>query len=247
MEFVGKRVDRIDALVYLRAPADYAASAFQQRVQKSLARFVPAELVPPYRERAERWAATLGREPQYVPFDRAAFRDGDLLVDFADRLGLDRDWLRRHARRTNESLSAEATAVLFALRRADGQAARFGPGARINGRLVGELRSFGARRFAIDPAAIEPVLAARREEMAWVEERMGRPFPPPRRDGAVLFASDADVLALAAAQERDLARHLARGAFAGPPEGEGVLGLLRGLRARIAADEARLAAAGGAA
>ena len=237
--FLRDRGLALDALAYLRPPGDHAASAFQQRVQSGLARFDPEALVPPYRARAERWEAELGRLPELVLYDRAALRDGDVRADFAHRLGLDPAWARRRPPRDNASLSAEATAALFLLRRADGAPDRWGRAREVNGRLVAALAGFGRRRLAIDPDALAPVLAGRRDDLGWIEERLGRAFPAARTEGAALVGSGRDVVALGRAQEEALAAHIAAGPHPGPPDGPGVEGLLRGLRGRLEAEEAR--------
>jgi hypothetical protein len=209
-DFLRARFARVEALVYLRSPQSYARSAFQERLKKAAEPFNPAALVPPYRERGERWAQALGGHPTYLLYHRARLAGGDVVVDFAGRLGLDPAWVAARNLRFNETLSAEATAVLYLIRRRHGAPMRGGAERRANRALIHALLGFGTRRFAIAPEVLAPHIAARAADIAWAEERLGACFPAEAAGDAVVFASEDDILALAAAQAAPLAEHLRR-------------------------------------
>ncbi len=197
--FLRRHVGRIEALAYIRSPVSFAQSAFQERVRRKLGAFSLRTLLPRYREPAERWTEALdGAEPTFALFHPSALRDGDVVHDIAGRLGLDIARARRDRRHANTSLSAEATAVLFLLRRTQGAAPYRGSGQRVNAQVVGLLRGFGSSRFAFAPEATAPILVERAVDIAWMEKRLGQPFPPDSPpEHAVIFGSEEDILAYA--------------------------------------------------
>ncbi|EYD71537.1 hypothetical protein Rumeso_04938 [Rubellimicrobium mesophilum DSM 19309] len=213
VEFLRPHFDRIETILYVRPPESYARSAFQERTKFSAASFDVARLVPPYRDRVERWAETLGEEPTYVLYDRATLHEGDVVADFAWRLDLDPAWLearaRTHPQNRNASLSAEATAALYLLRRRRGgpPAAHEKERAREK-RMIGLLQGFGQRRFDFGREVMDAALAGRAEDIAWIEGRLGRSFPREVLKDPVIFGSEGDVLDYGEAQAPALAAHL---------------------------------------
>ncbi|PWJ16224.1 hypothetical protein [Jannaschia seohaensis] len=173
------RFDRIRALAYLREPQAYMTSTLQQAARHNDVPDDPFErMYPRYRPRFHPWMKALGKEAlDLVCFDRAAFAQGDLLVDFAQRVGLPEGTLRA-ARPVNESLTAEAVAVLLCRHRARAGRA---PG-RGHGELLQALAGFGETRLAFVPALLDKTIATRARDVAWAEVHMGRAFPPPPAD-----------------------------------------------------------------
>ena len=95
---------------YVREPHAFAVSQFQQLVKGGLARFTIPR--PRYRSRFEGFINVFGSaNVDLVPFVRSAFDGGDVISDFAARVGVAKpDGIHRVA---NNSLSREAVAALF--------------------------------------------------------------------------------------------------------------------------------------
>lgn len=165
----GAAFDRVEAIAYLRPARSYMSSAFQQRVKGANLSAPVASTYPAYRTRLGPWAEVMGEAFQLAPYRRDLLREGDVVADFAHRMGLPRP---RPGRPANESLSAEATAALFALFTACPPA----PG-KVGALRVGLLRrvapGFGAGRFTLARRLVDPVVAGRAEDLAWAEAATG--------------------------------------------------------------------------
>lgn len=198
-------------LAYVRDPQSFVPSAFQQILRKSMPPTDLSRLAPNYRRRFIDWVKQAGRRNvELVPFDPACFAEGDLLVDFARRVGLSEDHVRTHGVRHNDSLSAEATAVLCALRLRMGRK-RLTPALQVaNTQVLQLLSSFGSERFRFSPAAAGDMSDRQAADLAWVERIMGYPLPKPELDGRRTFDGIDGILRYAATLGPALARHLER-------------------------------------
>lgn len=212
-----EEVDEIAAIAYLRDPASYAVSNFQQMARLGQPPADVARMLPRYRRRLGPWRRVLGRASvTFVAFDPGGFAEGGLVADFAQRVGLDLAEAGQRLRRANPTPSAEATAVLYALHRHMGHRRvpdSLLPAGRV---LVGLLRDFGAARFAWSAAALAPGLARRASDIAWAEACMGRAMPVPDFSGRLVFDSAADLRDYAATLGPALAAHLAAKGYDAP-------------------------------
>ncbi|MGB3408727.1 MAG: hypothetical protein WBA67_14680 [Jannaschia sp.] len=189
--------DRIRAIGYVRDPVGYMTSGLQEAARRN---DVPDDglrtLYPRYRPRLQPWLDRLGPENvDLVRFDPETFRGGDLVADFAHRLGISAENLAQPGN-INPSLSAEAVAVLLAYHRHLG--ARPAPERRDawrHGRLLTALQTFGASRLALDPAVMEKFLAARRHDVDWAEAQIGEAFGNRCFTDGRVFAGPADLRA----------------------------------------------------
>ena len=103
----------LEFLVYLRPPSDWYVSAMQQWFKAS-ANLLPLE-PPPVLAQLDRFAA-LGKVTARR-FDRTGFRDGSVISDICDLLGVDGAPLDHAAEDANVSISAEGIILLQAYRR----------------------------------------------------------------------------------------------------------------------------------
>ena len=173
----------VSAVGYVRAPAERMASVFQQRLRGGHDSFDPAEFYPGYR-RLEAFDSVLGREQVSLwKFDPARFPDGDVVLDFCARLGI--DIAADDVVRVNEGLSLPAISILFAYR-------RYGPGfgvgpeaVRENRALIEALEDVPGAKFAYHESVVTPVLEANRDDLAWIENRLGEELgsSPPGTEG----------------------------------------------------------------
>lgn len=161
----------VSAVGYVRAPAERMGSFFQQQLKAGYDTFDPAELYPGYR-RLEAFDSVLGREQVSLwKFDPARFPEGDVVRDFCARLGI--EIATEDVVRFNEGLSLPAISILFAYRRY-GPAYGVGSQAvRENRALVEALQDVPGPKFAFHESVIAPVLEANRDDLAWIEDRLG--------------------------------------------------------------------------
>jgi hypothetical protein len=210
--------DEIRAIAYVREPVSYLRSAFQQVVKDNAASFDLARLYPDYARRLGPWEGCLGRDNMdYVLFDRTVFKGGDLLEDFAARIGV--DWRPEPPETVNEALSAEVLAILYVYRKLRGSLIDNRFFENRNAEVVRRLRGFGHRRFDLAETVTAPIVAAKAEDIAWIEARLERTFPAPTRpEDAVVFGSEADILAFARICAEDFTGFAARELT--PPSGD---------------------------
>lgn len=103
----------LEFLVYLRPPSEWYVSAMQQWFKAS-AHLLPLD-PPPVLAQLDRFAA-LGKVTARR-FDRAAFRDGSVISDVCDLVGVDSAPLDHGGLEANTSISAEGIILLQAYRR----------------------------------------------------------------------------------------------------------------------------------
>jgi hypothetical protein len=164
-----------DAIViagYVRAPYSYMNSDFQQKVKGSLARLDLKLPYPHYRRKFEKFDSVFGRESVLLwKFEPEKFPNGCVVTDFCARFGIQIDSTK--VARVNESLPRNALNVLFTYR-------KFGPGYGIgprvvqeNHQLVSALTELGGGKVRLSPSLVAPVLSTWRDDIAWIEERIG--------------------------------------------------------------------------
>ncbi|MFM2356846.1 MAG: hypothetical protein RLZZ528_2582 [Pseudomonadota bacterium] len=194
LAFMRRHFDDIRLIVYVRDPVGYMRSVMQQFVKNGPLKFDLDLAYPDYRNRLEPWFDAFPPDRrEIVLFDPKRFEKGDVVFDFARRVGITvRD---EDVRRVNESLTAEAYAMRFALRtRFDDK----GTGLWGKARVLEELRfvnQFGSRKLDLAAGPRDAVIARRADDVAWMEAQLGEAFPPvaPYKD-AITFGSTEDVL-----------------------------------------------------
>ena len=166
-------IDEINIAAYVRAPAGYMTSMAQQ----VLAGGARAGLLPErdychYRESFEKFDEVFGRENVRLwKFEPAVFPSGCVVRDFCGRLGIDLPPER--IRRVNESLSREAVSLLLVHRVLGedlGAADMSGAERRA---LARRLTGIGRTKFRLAADILIPVLAQHRDDIAWMENRLG--------------------------------------------------------------------------
>ncbi len=207
---------RTEALGYVRPPMSHAVSRFQQRLKRlePVPPFDPGRLYPAYRPAIEALDRSFG--PGHVRlrlFSRAALAGGDVVRDFAEAVGVPVPPPKAGSPRANESLGAEAIAVLYArLRRGPGLDLRRPDAAAEARRLIEVLRGLGSRRLAVAPGVWRDVLDLHRDDLAWTEARLGRALGEAAEPDAVVVGTEDDLLRLAeAAAGHDAAREFSEG------------------------------------
>ncbi|SMD10772.1 hypothetical protein SAMN06295998_13320 [Primorskyibacter flagellatus] len=197
-DYMRKYEPDIRVVAYVRPPVSFMISAFQQRMKTGhVHNFERLWIWPNYRDRFETLDRVFGRTNVTLKlFKREHLKDGDVVLDFAQEIGVD---LRpSDVVRTNESMSLEAAALLDTFGR---YAEPFVTGDRLSEqrrtRFFDRLMQIGSRRFVLDETVTDPILAANRADLDWMEDRLGMPVLDATPQSDFKIASEADLLAVA--------------------------------------------------
>ena len=183
--FLAEWFDEVFVIAYVREPVSYITSAFQQIQKTKRVEFDPVAILPEYRRLFEAWNRVIpGERKVFLLYDRSSLVGGDVVEDFASRLGLGKV-LRDH--RVNETLSAEAVSVLFLLWRLP----FIGPDQRrkLVKTWLPRLETFGWRRLVLSPARQEQVHALVADDVAWVRTSLGLELTSRQVRGKAVTAS----------------------------------------------------------
>lgn len=172
VRWLDRRFDSVRAVGYIRPPRGFMESAFQQNVKTADADLDFAQLYPHYQQRFEPMEKAFGAERvQYWKFDPAAFPNGDVVSDFAQRIGVDLTGIP--IQRVNEGLSRDAVSLLYCFRQF-GPGFGSGPGALVvNGLLHRAVAGLGGEKLRFSDRVIAPILRAQHADLDWISERLG--------------------------------------------------------------------------
>jgi hypothetical protein len=173
-DYLRSRVDDVTIVGYVRSPAGFMQSHFQQRVKSATVRsFDPEAMYRSYRASFEKFDTVFGRESVTLwKFNPVKFPEGCVVQDFCGRLGI--QFPKQRIVRLNESLSRQATASLYTY-------AKFGEhyGARnitgAAGMRLGQIIG-GTDKFRFSPDVLRPVIKKYRDDIEWMEARLGEPL-----------------------------------------------------------------------
>ena len=172
-DYFAGRFERVDIVAYIRPPAAYIGSNFQQRVKDAARRIALERDYFEYRTNLSKFDEIFGREHvQFWKFDPGAFPGGCVVRDFCSRLGIELPFER--IVRANESLSREAVALIYTYRKLGrdmGSISMTGPE---NRGLVRQLMDIGRTPFRFSPDVLRPVLEKNRADIEWMEARLGQ-------------------------------------------------------------------------
>jgi len=194
-DFLADYFTEIEVVGYVRPPGSFMESMFQQRVKGSLNRLNAKSLYPKYQKKLGKFDMVFGPQNVHLwKFDPKSFPSGDVVLDFCCRLGIDMH--PRAVRRVNEALSKEALSVLFAYR-------KFGPGYGVgpdaipdNHRLAMALRAITGGKIRLAPDVVRRVLDTKREDIQWMEERLGESLAESLQESDDDVRSEADLLCI---------------------------------------------------
>jgi len=164
VEFLSAYVDEIEAVVYLRDPADYYSSYEQQMLKARSHLTGPGRFTYPMRAVIEAWQA-------FVPVRVAGFERGtDILAHFRTDADLPSLALEGGTNR-NESLSIEQMALLEKLRRVQyaDQDDRFLP----HHALIPQLQPRRPHKPVLKPEIAGYLRYKHREDLAWLARHWG--------------------------------------------------------------------------
>jgi hypothetical protein len=214
--FFARHFDEIRIIAYVRPPASYMASALQQRIVGGLkAQF--KTLYPKYRDLFEKFDQVFGRKNvTLVKFDRGEMVEGNVVLDFSRRVGLELD--RTRLAESNIGLSLEGTAVMFAHRRHGQQELESRRDRIDNQRVARTIGGIGRSKLQLHEDIVRPVIEAHRADMDWIEARLGTSLAETYSREPTALTSNAKLSELAGAQLGPIGALLAEALAATPSD-----------------------------
>lgn len=169
-------------IAYIRPLATLASSHFQQDVKLGKGRFSLSK--PPYKK-FEKVLRHVGTDNTlFTRFDRKDLIGGEIVTDFAHRIGLTTPPATGEV--VNESLSSEAVGALYAYNK---YAAPWLPRkmtTQMRSKMLKALRGVGSTQFGLAPDLIEAHLESHKDDIVWMEQVCGfdvrgeiKPVPHP--------------------------------------------------------------------
>lgn len=160
---------------YVREPISFMSSAFQERVRAgNVAKLNVDSLYKSYRKRFEKFDAVFGRDNVTLRYyNRADLLAGDVVRDFAALVGIESEVPT--VRNANQSVSRDAVCLIYQY---NSYCKTHGikPDPKELKPFLDKLERPDSPRFRLLPALLEPVLELNRPDIAWMEERLGRPI-----------------------------------------------------------------------
>jgi hypothetical protein len=180
--FFRQRFDNVTIVAYVRPPAAFISSAFQESIKTgNLREFDVTGSYRHYRASFAKFDAAFDRENVLLwKFDPDRFPANDVVRDFCTRLQIDLP-AERIVRR-NESLSREVVGLLYAYHKfRDLHGIRPVKGG--THRLIELLRKIGDGKFRLSPRIVQPVIEDNEADIEWIENRLGEKLHEPQDDG----------------------------------------------------------------
>ncbi|MES2474364.1 MAG: hypothetical protein V4640_01195 [Verrucomicrobiota bacterium] len=192
-EFLEPLFDEIRIIGYVRPPAGFMVSFFQQRLKNGAESF-GRMAGPQYRERFEKYDKIFGRENVTLrKFEPATFPGGCIVRDFCEQVGIQLpDSVAID--RVNESLCLEACAILYAYRK---HGKGFGIGADVileNSRIVRPLLAMKGTRFRFSRAFLDTAAGDLSDDISWMEQRLGATLHETVSEDGSEVSGEADLL-----------------------------------------------------
>jgi hypothetical protein len=171
-DFFRERFDDVMIVGYVRPPAGFITSSFQERVKNgSVTSLAIDSFYRNYQTSFEKFDEVFGRENVHLwKFDPTRFPGGCVVQDFCARLGI--AFPSERIVRMNESLSRRAVAMLYTYRKLGPQVGA----PRMRGRFamtLGNLLGDAGGKFRFSPDTLRPVLEKNRADTEWMEARLG--------------------------------------------------------------------------
>lgn len=195
-DFLRPFFDEIRVIGYVRPPAGYKVSFFQQGLkQYGGAKFDLDAVKLKYRGKFEKFDEAFGRENVLLgKFDPARFPNQCIVADFCRRIGIsgpDPAGIRR----INESLTREACGILYAYRKFGPE---YGVGENVikeNRRIVAPMLVMKGTKFQLSSSLLAASIAREQEDVDWMEARLGESLSESiKPDDGSEVASEDDLL-----------------------------------------------------
>lgn len=173
-KFFKSKFEHITIVAYIRPPAGYISSAFLQRLKGGdLDRLEP--IYRSYRIDFCKLDEVFGPENVLLwKFSPKSFPGNCVVQDFCRRLGIAFP-VSRIIRR-NESFPKEIASLLYIYSKFSEELGLEKLTASMSRHLIAELSDVCYMKFRFAPSLIKPLLDKNREDIAWMEARLGQPL-----------------------------------------------------------------------
>lgn len=169
--FLEKFFLSVNVICYLRPPVSYMQSYFQQRLKGGVIDLEPEKLYPNYRRIVDKFFGVFGEKKcEFIKFSPECLVGGDVVVDFMHRIG-DKGDVK--SLKVNESMSAEATALLFIYRNFNDSQGVGVSAAENNRRVISLLETFGKKKFLFGKKYYNFVSENKSHDIAWLNKKTG--------------------------------------------------------------------------
>lgn len=170
-DYLRRHFDEISIVGYVRPPAGYMTSSFQQGVKGG--RPVRFEAVyRSYQKTFGKFDEVFGRENvRLYKFDPGDFPQRCVVRDFCSRVGIGLPVER--IVRLNESLSRQSVCLLYTYGKLGGPYGAHDLKGRERQALRKLLENLGHDRFRLSPEIVRPILMQNRADIEWMEARLG--------------------------------------------------------------------------
>lgn len=172
--------EKLTIAAYVRSPIGYITSLARATKGGTL-KDLRLQRRLNYRALFEKFDQAFGRENVFLwKFDPSSFPSSCVVHDFCANIGIDIRAVK--IVRENESLSREAVALRYTYHR-EGSAIGWQPlTPRERLRLSRRLAGIGSRKFRFSPDLLRPFLERNREDIEWMEQRLGQSLEEPGWD-----------------------------------------------------------------
>lgn len=167
--FLKEYFHKVIIVAYVRAPISLMASTFQQLIKyHGLSEFDFRSIYHPYKN-FSRFDDVFGRDNVYLwKFAHATFLNGNVVLDFATRLGIELNVTT--GIQENQAISQEAVSILFAYNKYGGDNKVIYSKLREN--LNNVVSNIGTTRFQFSSRLMQSVLQQNVADYAWIKQRM---------------------------------------------------------------------------
>lgn len=194
-EFLLPFFDEVRVIGYVRPPAGYKNSFFQQRLKDfNGADFDLDKINLKYRSKFERFDDIFGRENVVLrKFEPSSFPNKCIVSDFCGIVGIEGPG-RDSIQRVNESLTREACGIIYCYR-------KFGPDygvgkyvIRENSLIVAPMLAMGGTKFQLSAGVLAASVEKERDDVKWMEVRLGDSLAETLMDEGGEVAKEEDLL-----------------------------------------------------
>jgi hypothetical protein len=170
--YISCNFKKIKIEAYVRPPAAYINSAFQERVKGGGGSMNTKRLYRSYKNSFAKFDEVFGRENVHLSkFDPNAFANECVVTDFCLRLGINLS--EDKISTINESLSQQALGLLYTYNKFVGDLEAPPLRGREAISLVNELNIENKKKFRFSSKLLASILEANRNDIGWMERRMG--------------------------------------------------------------------------
>lgn len=159
----------VKIIAYIRPPASYIQSAFQELVKHGLNRFDLSGCNPNY-TRFKMFDTVFGRDNIIIrPFVSGQLLGGDIVKDFAHTLGVSLDE-KNITIKDNESISRDALGLLYVYQKYTNGFARSSNIFFERSKLIEALSKIGSSRLKFSSSVIDPIIAQNKEGIKYIDQ-----------------------------------------------------------------------------